>query len=299
MGCLIVSGLLTVVLLMWMGIPSLVDEQETVVSSEAGRETETDQDQTVPEEVRARQDWDRLRVGVEVPVVAKKAQAADDADEDAGHGKKNNDEQKEKGFVMETVEDDYFSDALFIGDSRTVGMEQSGLLPDASYYAKTGIGIGEILETAIVYEGGMMLTIPQALKQHSFGKVYIMIGINDMSRGGVDWFIEKYQEILDVVRETQPEAIIYIQGNIPMAYYQQEEEISEGSLTNANLRKRNEASKELADDQTIFYLEIQDIYSDGYGNLNTIYTNDGLHVKSDNYDMWVDYLKQHAMVWNE
>ena len=41
-----------------------------------------------------------------------------------------------------TVTEDYFSDALFIGDSRTVGMLQSHLLSNAAYYAKTGIGIG-------------------------------------------------------------------------------------------------------------------------------------------------------------
>ena len=101
------------------------------------------------------------------------------------------------------------------------------------------------------------------------------------------------------MKETQPEAIIYIQGNIPMSYSHQESGTSEGALTNANLGNRNAASRTLADDKTIFYLDIQDIYADSYGNLNTVYTNDGLHVKMENYDMWVNYLKQHARVWNE
>ena len=39
-----------------------------------------------------------------------------------------------------------------------------------------------------------------------------MIGINDMSMGDTQWFKEKYAEILNTVRRTQPDAIIYIQG---------------------------------------------------------------------------------------
>lgn len=45
-----------------------------------------------------------------------------------------------------------------------------------------------------------------------------MIGINDMSMGDTDWFRQQYEKIIQAVRQTQPDAIIYIQGNIPMSY---------------------------------------------------------------------------------
>ena len=70
-------------------------------------------------------------------------------------------------------------------------------------------------------------------------------------------------------------------------------------MTNANLRDRNTASRRLADGKLVFYLDTQDIYADSYGNLNTIYTTDGLHVQLSDYDLWIDYLKQHARVWGE
>lgn len=195
--------------------------------------------------------------------------------------------------TFQTVTEDYFSDALFIGDSRTVGMLQSHLLPQASYYAKTGIGIGDILSKRIVNEGGWMISVRDALRSHSFGKVYIMIGINDISSGDVDWFTGQYKDILETVRQTQPEAVIYIQGNIPMSYGTQD---LNGALNNKNLSLRNEASRALADSENIFYLDIDKIYADANGNLKSSYTTDGLHVGTSYYPLWVDYLLQHAIV---
>lgn len=206
---------------------------------------------------------------------------------------KNGHASDKKNSTFQTVTEDYFSDALFIGDSRTVGMLQSRLLPDSCYYAKTGIGIGDILSERIVNEGGVMLSVAEALSRHSFGKVYIMIGINDISRGDVDWFLEQYQEILDTVAQTQPEAIVYIQSNIPMSYGTQD---LNGALNNKNLALRNEASSTLADSKTVFYLDISQVFADANGNLASLYTKDGLHVASRYYPLWVDYLLHHAIV---
>ena len=205
-------------------------------------------------------------------------------------GKKDTDDTR---YTFQTVTEEYFSDALFIGDSRTVGMQQSNLLPGAVFYAKTGIGIGDILTERIVNENGYMISVKDALSRHSFGKVYIMIGINDMSMGDTQWFKEKYTEILNTVRRTQPDAIIYIQGNIPMSYGTQD---FHGSLNNLNLRQRDEASKALADSKTIFYLDVNTLYADANGHLASMYTTDGLHIKSNYYPLWTDYLKHRAIV---
>lgn len=205
--------------------------------------------------------------------------------------KKQKSGKKTKQFC--TVTEEYFSDALFIGDSRTVGMLQSHLLSNACYYAKTGIGIGDILSERIVNEGGTMISVSEALCLHTFSKVYIMIGINDISSGDTEWFTQQYKNILDTVRNTQPNAVIYIQGNIPMSYGTQD---LNGALNNKNLSLRNEASRALADKKTIFYLDIGSIYADDNGNLQPCYTTDGLHVMPDYYSLWVDYLLHHAIV---
>ena len=211
----------------------------------------------------------------------------------AGKKKKDGQASDSSRNTFQTVTADYFSDALFIGDSRTVGMFQSHLLPQATYYAKTGIGIGDILTERIVNEGGVMISVADALSRHSFGKVYIMIGINDIARGDVEWFTQQYRNILSTVRRTQPDAVIYIQGNIPMSYRTQD---LDGALNNRNLSLRDQASQALTDSEHIFYLDISSIYADANGHLASDYTRDGLHVRTDDYPLWVDYLLQHAIV---
>lgn len=191
------------------------------------------------------------------------------------------------------VSQSYFSDAVFIGDSRTTGLQESGLLPDASYYAEVGIGIDALLRQRFIYEAGMMLTLEEALSRHSFGKVYLMIGINDMSSGDEYWFVEKYKELLRIVQSTQPDALIYIQQNIPMSYAMQD---MSGSLNNERLRLRNEASGQLADNNKIFYLAAGEVYEDANGNLISYYTSDGLHIKPEYYPLWVEYLQCHAVL---
>lgn len=172
-------------------------------------------------------------------------------------------------------------------------MQQSGLIPNAAYYAKVGIGIGEILSTRFIWEDGMSLTVPEALRRHSYSKVYIMIGINDMSAGDTDWFVAQYTEILRTVQDALPNAVIYIQGNIPMSYYKQD---LSGALNNLNLAERNQAASQLADHSNIFYLDIASVYSDDNGHLLSQYTSDGLHVLKDYYPLWADYLSEHAVI---
>ncbi len=53
--------------------------------------------------------------------------------------------------VYETVEDSYFEDALFIGDSRTVGMYEYGGLEDtADFYAAKGLTVYRLFDTPVV-----------------------------------------------------------------------------------------------------------------------------------------------------
>ena len=113
--------------------------------------------------------------------------------------------------VYMTVEDDYFADAVFIGDSRTVGMfEYAGLEETAAFYASTGLTVYRLFDSEIVEVPGerKKITVEEALQQNAFAKIYLMIGINEMGTGTVDSFIEKYQEVVAHLQELQPNAII-------------------------------------------------------------------------------------------
>lgn len=198
--------------------------------------------------------------------------------------------------VYMTVEDDYFSDAVFIGDSRTVGLyEYGGLEEITTFYASTGLTVYKIFDSQIVEVPGQRQkqTIEEALSQNQFKKIYLMIGINEMGTGTVASFTNRYKEVVDHLLELQPGAILYIQGILKVST----ERSNQGDyINNEGIVARNEALAELADNRRIFYLDVNPLVCDETGGLVASYTFDGVHLKAKYIEIWKDYLKSHA-IW--
>lgn len=197
--------------------------------------------------------------------------------------------------VYETVTDDYFSDAVFIGDSRTVGMYEYGGLEDISaFYASTGLTVYKMFDANIVDIPGQKekATIEQMLSEKQFSKIYLMIGINEMGTGTVDTFIAKYEECLEHLRELQPDAVIYIQAIMKVTT----ERSDQGDyITNEGIEERNERLKALADNVNIYYLDVNPLICDETGGMISSYTSDGVHLKAKYIDIWKQFLMEHAI----
>lgn len=197
--------------------------------------------------------------------------------------------------VYMTVGDDYFSDAVFIGDSRTVGLyEYGGLEEISTFYASKGLTVYKMLESPVVevpYQR-KKLTIEEALQRNSFQKIYLMVGINEMGTGTVETFVERYEEVADHLLELQPDAILYIQGIMKVTA----ERSGQGDyITNEGIEERNQALARLADNKRIFYLDVNPLICDETGGMDPDYTFDGVHLKAQYMDIWKDYLKEHAV----
>lgn len=211
------------------------------------------------------------------------------------------DDEESSGFgdggdpVYMTVEDDYFADAVFIGDSRTVGLyEYGGLEEISAFYASTGLTVYKIFSAEIVEVPGQRqkITIEEALNENQFKKIYLMIGINEMGMGTVETFTTRYKEVVDHLLELQPEAIVYIQGILKVTT----ERSKKGDyINNEGIVARNEALSELADNVRIFYLDVNPLICDDTGGMEPSYTFDGVHLKAKYVEIWKDYLKSHAI----
>ncbi len=192
-----------------------------------------------------------------------------------------------------TVEDDYFSDAVFIGDSRTVGMfEYGGLEEVSTFYASKGMTIYKLFDSAVAPSPTGKITVEEALQQNQFAKIYLMVGINEMGTGTVESFLEKYGEAVAHLRELQPEAIIYLQAIMKVT----SERSAKGDyITNEGIEARNEGIALLADNEKVFYLDMNPSVCDDTGGLDPEYTYDGVHLKGKHIQIWKDYLKAHAI----
>lgn len=204
-------------------------------------------------------------------------------------------EELPKEVVYHTVDDSYFDDAVFIGDSRTVGMyEYGGLEETSTFYASTGLTIYKMFDSKIVAVPGQKkkITVEEALSEKQFAKIYLMIGINEMGTGTVESFMKAYGEAIQHLQQLQPDAVIYLQAIMKVTT----ERSGQGDyITNEGIEARNEEIAKLADDEKIYYLDVNPLICDETGGMVASYTYDGVHLKARYIPIWLDFLKEHAV----
>lgn len=193
-----------------------------------------------------------------------------------------------------TVDDDYFDDAVFIGDSRIVGMNDYSGLTNATFFAKTGLTVYDLLDDEFIKDpdSGKKVSVSYMLQRHSYGKIYLMVGINELGTGGTERFKEAYRDVLKKFRRWQPDAVIYVQSIMGVSPAKDK---SDAVFNNTNIRDKNYAISKLTDGIHIFYLNIQKLYEDKNHNLAQELTFDDVHLYAQHYDKWVKYLKEHAV----
>lgn len=201
--------------------------------------------------------------------------------------------EEPKTYEFTQVDQSYFDDAVFIGDSRTVGLRDYSGWDNATYYASVGLTVYDMFTEPIVEEEGRTITVEEALQEHQFGKVYLMIGINEMGTGNVDSFMKAYEEAVEHLRELQPDAIIYVQG---IMYIKKSRSDRDPIFNNPAIQERNDRIAELANNQDIFYIDVNEVVTDETGNLNPEYTYDEVHLLGKYYSVWTDFLLQHGIV---
>ena len=196
-------------------------------------------------------------------------------------------------YEFSQVDESYFDDALFIGDSRTVGLrDYTDLSEHADFYCETSLTIQKIMEENFPGLG----TVEEALSNKEYGKIYIMLGINELGVGTTEDFIEKYSEVIAFLHETEPEAKIFIQGIMRVTGKKHN---SDAIFNNNNINARNNAIATLADNEQIFYIDVNEVVCDEEGNLNTDYTYDQLHLLGMYNDLWKQFLLSHGVIQEE
>ena len=201
----------------------------------------------------------------------------------------------EEVYEFTEVDDDYFTDAVFIGDSRTVGLSEycEPLDSRATFYARTSLTIYDVFKKEYIKTDTGKIGLEEALSRNQFGKVYIMLGLNEIGTGDTEYFINAYTEVLNRIRELQPDAIIYIQG---IMHVSEAKSKVDKNFNNEKINARNAALAELADNKTIFYIDMNEAVDDENGNLGEGLSFDDIHLKASSYERWHEFLLHNAIV---
>ncbi len=197
--------------------------------------------------------------------------------------------QRAAAYDFQQVDESYFDDALFIGDSRTVGLYDYTNLPEhADFLCETSLTIYKVMDENFKGKG----TVEEALSAKHYGKIYIMMGINELGRGTTEDFMEKYTEVVDTLHELAPEAKIVIEANMRVSGQKSN---SDAIFNNSNINARNNAIATLADNETFFYIDMNEAVCDENGDLNAEYTHDQIHLLGKYNEFWKQFLMEHGV----
>ena len=201
-------------------------------------------------------------------------------------------------YYQQAVGEEYFDDALFIGDSRTVGLAAYGHMEGhANFFAKNSMNVYRVFDKKMTLQRNdgtkQDMTLAEALSERQYGKVYVCLGVNELGIGTTMQFYDKYRELLIGIRELQPEAIIYIEGimHVTRALAQKD-----NVLNNTLIVERNTAIASLANGRDVFYIDMNMDVCDENGNLRAEYSGDGIHTYASTYALWKNFLLKHAII---
>lgn len=173
-------------------------------------------------------------------------------------------------------------DALFIGDSRTVGIQAYSNIKGADFFCNVGMSVYKVNTEEIEVGEFGKITLGKLLKKKKYGKIYIMLGINELGYDRTTT-ITKFTQLVKAVQKKQPDAIIFVEGNLHVTHNYA---LKNSVVNNKSINNYNKAIKELADDKKIFYININKVWDDEYGAFPPEMTGDGVHPKAQYYKQW-------------
>ena len=186
------------------------------------------------------------------------------------------------------VDETYFDDALFIGDSRMVGVSYYGRLGMADYFADVGMNVFTMFSTRASDYYFDETNLWDLLAGRTYGKIFIMLGLNE-SGYNLDDIITQYRYDLDQIQYLQPDADIYLLKIYGVSRTKAEQQYC---FSPANLTRINDAIEALADEETIFCLDPRHLYEDSEGYILDEVSGDGVHPYSAYAELLAQWLCQ-------
>ncbi|MDR0858965.1 MAG: S-layer homology domain-containing protein, partial [Oscillospiraceae bacterium] len=175
------------------------------------------------------------------------------------------------------VNDDWFADAAFIGDSLTHGLYLYGRFSTPTYYYSTGMSIFRVGKDIFSSPGkGDGLSLAKQLPFGNYKKLYVLLGINELGSYVGD-YKESYGIFIESLKTYCPGATIYVQSVLPVS---KNKDASGGAFTKAKVQSFNEALRELAAAKNVRFVDVNSILSDEEGYLPENYTWDGVHLNN-------------------
>ena len=194
-------------------------------------------------------------------------------------------------FPADRVDDSWFENTLFIGDSRMLGLSLYARSGNAHYFCEASLNFRSVLKNEIGDKGNFSkMKLEELLSQHQYDKIVVNIGLNDAGHG-YTFFTKNLEIFMQKVRALQPNAKIILNGIMPVTRkYIDTSKYGGEHWSPANLAKLNKVLQSYADGQNVFYIDCNEYFADSKGYLFQSVTGDGCHPTATHYKTWRDWM---------
>lgn len=171
----------------------------------------------------------------------------------------------------------YTANIAFVGDSITANGNWGEYFPD-----KKVCNLG--------CYGDSILNVRERInvvKSVNPEKIFIMCGINSLASRSVKQCVEQYKLMLEEYSSEFTNSEIYVLSVLPTA------SSKHPYADNSDIVSFNAQIKTIAEEMSIQYIDIYSAYEKD-GCLPSEYSQDGLHITSDYYCIWVEHITEYV-----
>lgn len=166
-------------------------------------------------------------------------------------------------------------DIIFLGNSITDGGEWSELFNDLRMKNR---GISGDVSAGIIHR------MDEIVERKPL-KVFLLIGTNDLARAlSADSVLKNIFWIADYLKQESPATRLYVQSILPVnnVFGKFGGHTSKGAV----IRQLNTTLQKEAVNHHYTFIDLHASFADKGGKLNPAYTNDGLHLNGEAYNLW-------------
>ena len=191
------------------------------------------------------------------------------------------------------MDDSYFDDVAFVGDSRTDGFRLYSGLNRGTYFCVTGETVASATELENWKgENGKKVSLAEAVAAADCGKIYLMLGVNELGWKGTDIFRGHAENLIRRLKADHPDAELVIQSLLPVSA----EQDTKGSyVNNQRILAYNQVWRELAEENGCAYVDVAEALTGEDGCLPEELSFDGVHLNRAGCRLWLDYLRTHSV----
>ena len=197
------------------------------------------------------------------------------------------------------VDVSYFNDAIFMGDSLADGFRvyNSRLtLKDSTavFLTQKSTSPRSFLQPGAMIDSGRgLVKVWDTISEKQPGKMYITLGTNALMSMDTETFIDSYYQLIDKIRETSPDTIIYVTTVTPVTAWKGQKE---PRMSFERIYSYNQRITKMCVEKDLALINLYEVLKSSSGYLREeIAAGDGYHLTPTGYQQWLDYLISHTV----